>query len=45
MGYAIMSVAILFSMALGLQAPRQVNDISFAAKLPRCFYFVGLDIS
>ncbi|RFC33751.1 MAG: hypothetical protein DID91_2727703045 [Candidatus Nitrotoga sp. MKT] len=27
MGNAIVSVAILFSMALGLQAPWQVNDI------------------
>ena len=35
MGNAIMSVTILFSMALGLQAPWQVNDISFAAKLDR----------
>ena len=30
-----MSAAILFSMALGLQAPWQVNDISFAAKFGR----------
>ena len=35
MGNAIMSAAILFNMALGLQAPWQVNNISFAAKL-RC---------
>ncbi|CAG9931413.1 hypothetical protein [Candidatus Nitrotoga arctica] len=35
MGNAIVSAAMLFSMALGLQAPWQVNDISFAAKLGR----------
>jgi hypothetical protein len=35
MGNTIMSAAILFSWALGLEAPWQVNDISFAAKLGR----------
>ena len=35
MGNAIRSAAILFGMTLGPQAPWQVNDISFAAKLDR----------
>ncbi|MDP1639115.1 MAG: hypothetical protein Q8K74_03555 [Candidatus Nitrotoga sp.] len=35
MGNAIISFTILFSMALGLQAPWQVNDISFATEFGR----------
>ena len=35
MGNAIMIATILFSKVLGLQAPWQENDISFAAKLVR----------
>jgi hypothetical protein len=33
MGNVIVSFAILFSKALGLQAPWQMNDISFAAQV------------
>ena len=42
-----MSAAILFSMALGLQAPWQVNDISFATKLGRldtCITYLGNEL-